>query len=257
MSRTAALRSTASGTPYATVSLREALVDPALLGNVLVGESWATWRSLLLASMGERLTADELAIFQRVTGRTLAPPSRVEETAFVVGRRGGKDRAASVLACYLAALVDWSPVLVRGERGLVLCIGPDQRQAKIQRDYIEGAFDASPVMASLISGRTADSIELSNRVSVEVRAASFRRLRGVTCVAVIATEAAFWQTDEGSGNPDSEILNAVRPSLATTHGPLIIITSPYARKGEVWDIYRRHYGPQGDPLILALLWQIF
>jgi hypothetical protein len=70
-------------------------------------------------------------------------------------------------------------------------------------------------------------------------------------VAVIATEAAFWQTNEGSGNPDSEILNAVRPSLATTHGPLIIITSPYARKGEVWDVYRRHYGPQGDPLILV------
>jgi hypothetical protein len=164
--------------------LRDALSDPALLGNVLVGESWATWRSLLLASMGERLTAGEMAVFQRVTGgRTLVPPSRVEEAAFVVGRRGGKDRAASVLACYLAALVDWSPVLAKGERGLVLCIGPDQRQAKIQRDYIEGAFEASPVMASMISNRTADSIELSNRISVEVRAASFRRLRGVTCVA--------------------------------------------------------------------------
>src|SRR6516164_9681110 len=34
-------------------------------------------------------------------------------------------------------------------------------------------------------------------------------------------------------------------------GPLIIITSPYARKGEGWDVYRRHYGPQGDPLILV------
>jgi hypothetical protein len=156
----------------------------------------------------------------------------------VVGRRGGKDRA------------DWSSVLVKSERGLVLCIGPDQRQAKITRGYIEGAFDASPILAGLISNRTADTIELNNRISIEVRAASFRRLRGVTCVAVIATEAAFWQTDEGSGNPDSEILNAVRPSLATTHGPLIIITSPYARKGEVWDLYRRHHGPQGDPLIL-------
>ena len=106
-------------------------------------------------------------------------------------------------------------------------------------------------MSSLIVGRTADSIELSNRISIEVRAASFRRLRGVTCVAVIATEAAFWQTDEAGLNPDSEILNAVRPSLATTGGPLIIISSPYARRGEVWDIYRRHYGPQGDPLILV------
>jgi hypothetical protein len=252
MSEVVGLRRTAFlGAPHATVSLREALTDCALLGNVLEGESWTTWRSLLLATMGESLTPGELAIFQRVTDRAVAPPSRVEEAAFVVGRRGGKDGAASVLATFLSAFVDWSAVLAKGERGLVLCIGPDQRQAKITRDYIEGVFDASPVMASLVSNRTADSIELSNRVSIEVRAASFRRLRGVACVAVIATEAAFWLTDEGSGNPDSEILNAVRPSLATTGGPLIIITSPYGRKGEVWDVYRRHYGPEGDPLILV------
>jgi hypothetical protein len=233
------------------VPLRQALSDPALLGDALAGGSWHTWRSLLLAAMGEQLQPSELAAFQRVTGRTQPPPSRIEEALFLVGRRGGKDRAASVLATYLAALVDWSSVLARGERGLVLCIGPDQRQAKIQRDYIEGNFDASPIMSSLIRGRTLDTIELSNRISIEVRAASFRRLRGVTCVAVIATEAAFWHTDEGSGNPDAEILAAVRPSLATTHGPLIIITSPYGRRGEAWNIYRQHYGPAGDPLILV------
>jgi hypothetical protein len=236
----------------AAVSLREALIDPNLLGEVLKGDSWRTWRALLLATMGERLTASELEIFKRFTGgRTQAPPSRVEEAAFVIGRRGGKDRAASVLATYLAALVDWSPVLVRGERGLVLCVGPDQRQAKITRDYIEGAFDTAPILATMVVGRTADSIELSNRISIEVRAASFRRLRGVTCVAVIATETAFLMTDEGGLNPDVEILNAVRPSLATTGGPLIIISSPYARRGELWNLYHRHFGPQGDPRILV------
>jgi hypothetical protein len=236
----------------AAVSLREALVDPNLLGDVLKGESWRTWRALLLATMGERLMPGELEIFQRVTGgRTEAPQERVDTALFCIGRRGGKDRAASVLATYLAALVDWSPVLVRGERGLVLCIGPDQRQSAIQLNYIRGAFDHSPIMSTMIVGQTADTIELSNRISIEVRAASFRRLRGVTAVAVIATEAAFWQTDEGGLNPDSEILNAVRPSLATTGGPCVIISSPYARRGEVWEIYRQHFGPQGDPLILV------
>jgi hypothetical protein len=236
----------------ARTTLRRALDDPVLLGSVLVGESWKAWRCLLLATMGERLNEDELEIFRRFTGRTEAPKSRVEESLYLIGRRGGKDRAASVLACYLATLVDWSPMLAKGERGLVLCIGPDQRQAKITRDYIEGVLNASPLLRGLISNRTADTVELNNRISIEVRAASFRRLRGVTCVAVIATEAAFWQTDESaSGNPDSEILKAVRPSLATTRGPLIIITSPYARKGEVWEVYRRHYGAQGDPLILV------
>ena len=54
-----------------------------------------------------------------------------------------------------------------------------------------------------------------------------------------------------SANADTEILNAVRPGLATTGGPLIIASSPYARRGVLWDTHRRHYGPQGDPLILV------
>jgi hypothetical protein len=41
--------------------LRQALSDPALLGNALAGPSWHTWRSLLLASMGEKLKSSELA----------------------------------------------------------------------------------------------------------------------------------------------------------------------------------------------------
>jgi len=128
--------------------------------------------------------------------------------------------------------------------------GADTRQAIVQRDYIEGIFDASPMLSRLVVSRTADALELSNGITIEVRAASFRRLRGLTCVAVIASEAAFW-LDENSANADVEILNAVRPSLATTGGPLVIITTPYARRGAVWDIYRRHFGANGDPLVLV------
>jgi hypothetical protein len=175
----------------------------------------------------------------------------VDEALYCIGRRGGKDEATATLATYLACCVNWAPVLARGERGLVAAIAPDQRQARIQRDRIEGVLDASPILARMVTGKTADSIDLSNKISIEVRAASFRRLRGITSVAVIASEAAFWHTEETSGNPDTEILNAIRPSLATTHGPLLIITSPYARRGEVWNIYKKHFGPLGDPRILV------
>ena len=48
-----------------------------------------------------------------------------------------------------------------------------------------------------------------------------------------------------------EILRAVRPTLLTTHGPLIAISSPYARKGELWNTFKRDFGPQGDPRILV------
>jgi hypothetical protein len=123
------------------VSLRRAFDDPNLLGSVLAGDSWTTWRTVLLASMGERLMTDELETFRRVTGGRAEPPlSRVEEALYLIGRRGGKDRSAAVLASYIAALCDHSDALSPGERGLVLCIAPDQRQATITLDYIEAAF---------------------------------------------------------------------------------------------------------------------
>ena len=45
------------------VTLRKALEDPGLLGSVLDGPSWHTWRSLLIAAMGEPLTPEETKTF--------------------------------------------------------------------------------------------------------------------------------------------------------------------------------------------------
>lgn len=232
------------------VTMRRALSDPKLLGSALQGPSWATWRVFLIALMGEQLTEDERVVFKQFTGRDHEPGVRVEEFLALVGRRGGKDRAISVLATYLACFTDWTGVLARGEKGLVHCIGADVHQAKVQRDYIEGVFDSSPLLSRLVVNRTSDRIELSNQIVIETRAASFRRIRGMTAVAIIASEVAFWQTDEFSSNADAEILGAARPALSTTGGPLILITTPHARRGEVWSLYHRHYGPRGDPQIL-------
>lgn len=234
-----------------TVSIRAALDDDKLLGGQLSGDSWRGWRVLLIAAMGEALSDDERALFTELTGREHEPGERVEEMVGVIGRRGGKSRALSVLASYIAGLCDHRDVLVPGEIGTVLCIAPDQRQATITLSYIAACFAASPLMRQLIASRTAGTLRLTNGIQVEVRAASFRRLRGPTYLAVIADEAAFWPSDEGSAEPDREILGAVRPGLATTGGLLAIISSPYARRGEVWDAFRRHYGKDGDRLILV------
>jgi hypothetical protein len=231
------------------IPLRQALSDDNLLGNALPGDSWKAWRTLLLAAMGERLTAEERTLFTQLTGRAREPGQRVEEAAFVVGRRGGKSRALATLASYIAGLCQHS--LAPGETGIALCIAPDQRQASICLEYAEAVFRNSPVLSQLVTNRTADTLELTNHINLEVRAASFRRLRGPTYVCVLADEAAFWMSDEYSANPDTEIINAVRPGLATTHGPLIIASSPYAKRGVLWDVHRQHFGADGDPLILV------
>jgi hypothetical protein len=232
------------------VTLRQALEDSQLLGAALDGPSWHAWRSLLLAAMGEPLKPDEIETFTKFTGRKEAPTSRVDELWCCVGRRGGKSRAMLVLASYLAGLCDYGDKLARGEKGTVLLIAPDKKQAKVLLDYAEGTLESTPLLKQLLANRTAEVLELTTGINLEVRSASFRRIRGMTCVAVLADECAFWLSDE-SANPDAEILNAARPALATTQGPLIAISSPYARRGALWDTYRRHYGPEGDPAILV------
>jgi hypothetical protein len=97
---------------------------------------------VLIAAMGEPLDDSERTTFTQLTGRQQEPLQRVEEFVGVIGRRGGKSRAISVLATYIAALCD-HPALVRGERGIVLVIAPDVRQARIILDYIEANFTAS------------------------------------------------------------------------------------------------------------------
>jgi hypothetical protein len=69
--------------------------------------------------------------------------------------------------------------------------------------------DDAPILAKMVIHRTADSLTLFNRgatIVIAVRAASFRSVRGLTCVAAVADEIAFWQAEDGSANPDTEIL---------------------------------------------------
>jgi len=82
--------------------------------------------------MGEPLNDDERALFAKLTGREREPRQRIEEAVFVIGRRGGKSRTMATLAAYIVGLCKHP--LVRGERGVLLCIAPDQRQAAIVLD---------------------------------------------------------------------------------------------------------------------------
>jgi hypothetical protein len=239
------------------ITMRRALNDKALLGGVfasglLRGDSWMTWRALLVAAMGEPLTDDERAAFTRLTGKASEPLERVDEFVTIAGRRSGKSRGISVLVAYLACLVDHSAVLSPGERGVVLCLAPTARQANIVLDYVVGALEQSPLLSKLIKSKTADCISLTNNIDIEVRPASFRGVRGVTCVAVICDEAAFFFSDDtGSTNPDTAILDAVRPSLLTTNGMLAMISSPYWRRGVLYEAWNKHYGEKGDKSVLV------
>src|ERR1700735_5163310 len=219
-------------------------------GRLLAGDSWGAWRVLLIAIVGEELTDDERVIFKALTGRNSEPLEPVEEFWAVIGRRGGKTRATAILAAYLAACIDHRGILAPGERGVIPLLAASVQQAANAFAFVEGVFAVAPNLKDLVDGSTSDTLSLATGIDISVRPASFRTIRGITAVAVICDEIAFWRSD-ASANPDKEILKALRPSLATTGGPLIAISSPHAKRGELYGTFKRHFGQAGDPLILV------
>jgi hypothetical protein len=232
------------------VTMRRALEDPKLLGTCLPGESFLPWRALLIAAMGEPLTEEERALYQKRTGRAREPGQTVKELWVFGGRRAGKTCAGATLAVYLAGLRDYRSKLRIGERGRVLFIAQTMEQARIGFDYAAEMFESIPSLRRRVVKRTADTLTLSNGINLEVHAANFRGLRGMTAIAVFLDESCFLPS-EGSVNATGKILKAARPMLLTTGGPLICMSSPDGQHGEMYRTYERHFGAKGHPRILV------
>jgi hypothetical protein len=157
----------------------------------------------------------------------------------------------ATVAVFLAAFRDWRPFLGPGERGTIMIIAADRRQARVCMRYIIGLLRSVPMLAQLIESETRESISLRNRVVIEVHTASFRSTRGYAIIAGLLDELAFWPTDEGSSEPDVEVINAIRPGMATIPGAMLLCaSSPYARRGALHDAYRKHFGKDGDPVLV-------
>lgn len=227
------------------MTILEALDQPELFGSHFRG--WDAWRSFLAACFA--LPPARPETYREHTGREDWPDRQAREAWMIVGRRGGKSRIAAVVAVYVAGFRDYTGVLAAGEVGTLPIIAADRSQARTVMGYVRGLLDGSDVLRRLVVNETAESIELSTRVRIEIHTASWRALRGYTVVGAVLDEVAFWRSDD-CANPDAEILNALRPAMATVPGALLMaISSPHARRGVLWDAFRKHYGKPGDVLV--------
>jgi len=236
------------------ITMRQAITDPGLLGSAFPRkagqpDSWVVWKAMALAAVGESLKPKEMKAYRQVTQRENPPSERVEELVIVKGRRSGGTSFSAAMVSYLAALCDYSDCLGVGEKATALLIAPSQRQADVAFSRVEGIFDASPLLSSMIVNRTKESLTLNNNVTVEVLAASYRSVRGLTLVCAIADEAAFFMA-EGK-NTDTEIMNALRPALITTRGMLVLASTPYAREGELHSSFEKYFGKENADVLVA------
>ena len=203
--------------------------------------SWSAWVVVLSAIFGLPLDRKQRGVFQNLTGQPYSKNLCPQEVWLAIGRRGGKSKIVALIATYLACFYDYDDYLTSGEIGHVMVIATDRKQAKVVLRYIEAFIDSSPLLRRMVIRRNAESIELDNNIHITVASCSLRSVRGFTVVAAIADEIAFWRSDD-SANPDTEVLNAIRPAMSTIPTALLVcLSSPYARRGTLYETYRACY----------------
>lgn len=213
----------------------------------LAGASWAPARAILKAAFALPMDQWDLAFFRTHTQRSVPPTSPVNESWLVAGRRGGKSRLAAVVGFYIAIRFDPTR-LAPGELAMVPILAADRKQSRVTFSYLRALCRLDP-FKPYVNRVLRDMIELRTGVNVEVMTASYQTIRGYTIPAAVLDELAFWN-DEGS-NPDSAVLDALRPGMATVPDALLwAISSPYARRGELFETYQRYFG-QDDPHVLV------
>jgi hypothetical protein len=231
------------------LTIADMMRSPKLLGASFNGPSWLRWQAVLKGAYAEPMDADETAAFREVAGRS-PPTQRVKELVCVVGRGGGKDSIASLIAVHAAASFDPRGKLRPGEKAVVMALACDRHQAGIVFGYVRAAFEETPALKKMVKAITAESIELTNSVVIEIHTASYRSVRGRSLLCAVLDEIAFWR-DDTTANPDVETFAAITPGLARVPNSMaVLISTAHKRSGLLWKRFREHYAKDSDTLVV-------
>ena len=245
------------------VDIIEAIRDPNLINDnlsdaqevvlrALYGLSMTRSQAVLLNHLKDEHFDGHLGeILWDMPEREDYTPQDYREGTVIVGRRGGKsDKLASNISIYEACFRDHSKHLSVGEEGYVLCLSQTMRTKVVFR-YILGKLENSPILSTMLAGPPkAEEIPLTNGITIACYPCSFKAVRGLTVVACVCDEIAFWNVE--GVNPDSEVVATVRPGMATIpYARMIKISSPYIKAGELWNDYSERDNMEGIFVVRA------
>lgn len=223
--------------------------DPELFGPWFESQSWNAWKVFLKVLFALPMSWDELETYNRHTGRITPSTDPFREVWVCCGRRSGKSLIASLVTLYLSVFRDWTPHLGPGEVATAMCVSPDRRQSGVIGRFQRGFIRSIPIIGGMVIGETKDGVEFENRTVSETQTADPVTLRSYTSHVIVNDEIAFLPT-ETSAEPDTEILIAERPCLASLPGSLLLsISSPYARRGALYEAFQSHFAKNGDPVL--------
>ena len=228
----------------------EQLRHPKLFGSLPAFknlETWAAWIVVMKCLYGLPLDSEEeLKLFRQCTGRYHYNPPKggYPELVIIVGVQSGKSSIAGVLLA--------SAALTGKDGRYAIGVCQDLRASmRVLLRYARMPFKLIDVFKAEVVRSTADLVELRNGVSLGAYPNNSEAMRGLEGEIVVIDELAFFVTTDGRPN-DREMLRVARGRVANSGGKVVIISSPYAQSGCLYDLHRKHYGVEDSS---TLVWQ--
>ena len=204
--------------------------------------------AFLAALFALPMSEEQAEVYRACTGRSGLPDRPFREAWLICGRRSGKSFTMALIAAFLGCFRNYRPYLGPGDRATVMVIAADKKQARQVLRFMRGLL-AAPVLSARVVNDVSDAIELEGDVTLEVVTASMA-VRGFSVAAALVDELAFFPSDDASIS-GAEIIAAIRPAMLTIPDSLLICaSSPYARRGALWDAYRRYHGKDDAPVLV-------
>lgn len=232
------------------MNIINAFWDDKVFGNCFPEKhkgSWKNWLVFLKAIYGIQMNKGEFKIYQECTERRFESKEGYDSFFAIVGRRGGKSRIVSLIAAYEAVFGKWKKHLAPGQTAHIFIMGRDKDQAKNVFAYIR-AFLGN--FQDLIKNEKVETIELTNGITLIIKAASSKGVRGYTTAGIILDELAFFPaTETDSANPAEEIIQALVPGLLP-HGKLTGISTPRGKLGYLYKAYEANYANDDSKVLI-------
>jgi hypothetical protein len=207
--------------------------------------------TLLRATYGLSLDADQLELWWQCTGRATYSGRPFGEVTVVAGERSGKDsRIAGPVVCYEGVFGGHERRLAKGERGVIPLVAQDARATKVAFGYVRDYLTTSPVLASMVAEALANEVVLTNGVRIVCFPCTQGGLRSWSIPAAVMDEVAFFHF-EGATNSDVEVQSSIRRGMVGFAGTrLVKISTPYLKDGLLHEDFKRAFG-QNDPDLLV------
>jgi len=175
-------------------------------------------RALIIAGGNEQRTLSPVTLaahagFTLDTWQRDVLLSDAHQIILLVTRQGGKSTVSSIRALHRALYTPAS---------LVLLLAPSYRQSKELFRKVKDTCAALPFSAPLASG-SALELEFTNFSRVVALPGKEATIRGFSGVSLLIV-------DEASRVPD-ELYQAVRPMLAVSGGDILLLSTPFGKRG--------------------------